>query len=325
METTVMIQPAISIIIPVYNAEKFIGECIQSVMNQTFSEWELVIINDGSTDNSEQICQNYINQDRRIKLYNQVNQGVNQARKNGFVNSVGQYICFLDADDYLPQTALDYLYKQATSRNLDIAMGAIQIEKTVTNNNIEGIFTSTEYINALLMEKCENSLHGKIISRKSFTNDTFCLPQQICHHEDLFLNIMTGINVAKVGIYNELCYCYRYNINSLSNSKTNIPIEHWESIFEILRIQLIKHNQFKDCEKSYRFYVFKTIYHQISLKGKRTSFPIQNNIKPKKPFEHFVYIINYNEKLRDLWCSIKKQQRSIIQFLVEIKHFLASK
>ena len=93
--------PMISIIIPVYNVEKYVGECINSVINQTYTNLEILINNDGSTDNSYQICQSYAQIDPRIKLYSQENKGVSIARNAMLEKAIGEYVLFIDPDDFI--------------------------------------------------------------------------------------------------------------------------------------------------------------------------------------------------------------------------------
>ena len=89
----------VSIIVPVYNASEFITKCIESVINQAYKDFELIIINDGSTDNSLEICQSFAIQDKRIKIVNKENSGVSTSRNIGIKESSGEWIMFLDADD----------------------------------------------------------------------------------------------------------------------------------------------------------------------------------------------------------------------------------
>lgn len=91
----------ISVIIPVYNAEKYIERCINSVVAQTYNNWEMIVINDGSTDNTENIIREKAKADNRIQIYSQNNQGAGIARNNGISKATGEYIVFLDADDYV--------------------------------------------------------------------------------------------------------------------------------------------------------------------------------------------------------------------------------
>ena len=91
----------ISIIIPIYNIKKYLSQTIESVLNQSYSDWELILVNDGSTDGSLEICKEYINKDKRIRLINQNNQGVSWATYNGLQNAKGDFIAFADHDDYM--------------------------------------------------------------------------------------------------------------------------------------------------------------------------------------------------------------------------------
>lgn len=101
-----MINPNISIIIPIYNAEKSLHRCIDSIVNQSYKNWELLLINDGSTDNSSTICDEYVQQDKRIKVFHKPNGGVSSARNIGLDNAKGKWITFVDSDDLLANEAL---------------------------------------------------------------------------------------------------------------------------------------------------------------------------------------------------------------------------
>ena len=91
----------ISVIIPVYNIKQYLSQTIDSVINQTYSDWELILVNDGSTDGSKEICEKYVSMDKRIRLINQTNKGVSWATFNGLQNAKGEYIAFVDADYYV--------------------------------------------------------------------------------------------------------------------------------------------------------------------------------------------------------------------------------
>lgn len=111
----------ISIIVPVYNAELYVGDTVRSILAQTFADYELLIIDDGSTDQSAQICDALAEQDTRIKVIHQSNGGVCAARNKGISLAVGEYICFVDADDYVEPTMLQVLYDNAVEHGVDIS------------------------------------------------------------------------------------------------------------------------------------------------------------------------------------------------------------
>ena len=100
-----------SVIIPVYNSEKYLKECLDSLVNQTFKDFEIICINDGSTDNSKKLLEEYANKDDRINVYSQENQGVGAARNYGMTLAKGKYINFLDSDDILSANALKSAYE----------------------------------------------------------------------------------------------------------------------------------------------------------------------------------------------------------------------
>ncbi|MDR3243909.1 MAG: glycosyltransferase [Elusimicrobiota bacterium] len=112
--------PKLSVVIPIYNAQKYIGQCLDSIINQPFKDIEIICINDGSTDNTLSILKEYASKDSRIIIINQTNQGAGSARNKGIESAKGEYIHFMDADDYLADNAYEELYKKAQENDLDI-------------------------------------------------------------------------------------------------------------------------------------------------------------------------------------------------------------
>lgn len=110
----------ISIIVPIYNAEKYLKECIDSLVNQTKKELEFILVNDGSTDSTENIIKSY--KDKRIKYFKNKNQGIGKTRNFGIEKATGKYIMFLDSDDYLELTACEELYEKAEKDKLDLVI-----------------------------------------------------------------------------------------------------------------------------------------------------------------------------------------------------------
>ena len=113
----------VSVIIPVYNAEKFLDKSVLSVISQSYQNLELILVDDGSTDNSKQICDNYANNDKRIKIINQKNSGPATARNNGVLHAQGEYIFFLDADDLIESFTIEVLTAEYQNNETDLVMG----------------------------------------------------------------------------------------------------------------------------------------------------------------------------------------------------------
>ena len=141
--------PEITIIVPVYNCEIYIEECLKSISAQTFENFEALIVNDGSSDNSETLIMNYVDKDNRFKLLTKENGGQSSARNLGLRCAKGKYIAFLDADDTIKPDFFEKLYTQAEEKNLDIVMSGIE-----THNELTGeIKTDDPYFSLLCFDK----------------------------------------------------------------------------------------------------------------------------------------------------------------------------
>lgn len=123
--------PLVTIIIPIYNAERYIDRCIKSILHQSFNKWELLLVDDGSTDRSNEICEKYALQDNRIKVLHKENGGVSSARNYGICHSRGKWLTFIDIDDYVQDNFLEILIKEATDADL-IVSGAHYINDKIS-------------------------------------------------------------------------------------------------------------------------------------------------------------------------------------------------
>lgn len=143
----------VSIIVPVYNAEKMLPRSIESVLSQPDTDWELLLIDDGSTDNSARVCSDYARQDSRIRLIQDSNHGVSHARNTGIDNALGQYLYFMDADDWLAPNALGELKKQVNTASADVVFTAFYKEYK----------TKTEYISVHQGSGEPNPYHTRLL------------------------------------------------------------------------------------------------------------------------------------------------------------------
>ena len=215
-------KPFVSIIIPIYNNEKYLKQCIDSLINQTLSNIEIICVNDGSTDSSLSIVENYAQQDKRIVIINQNNQGQSLARNKGMEVAQGEYIGFLDSDDWADTQMFEKLYKHAKQYHSDITMCSI----TTFDEYTEKYSTTDPYMTLDLFPK---SFENRLFSNKETFNFIF----RICvtpwnkiyktdflrknnikfveklNYEDNVFSLETMLNTDKISIIKEPLVFYR--------------------------------------------------------------------------------------------------------------------
>ena len=202
----------LSIIIAVYNIEDYIGRCLDSVIKQKGDDIEILIVNDGSTDNSLNICKEYEKKDNRIRIISGKNKGLSTVRNKGYDNSTGEYIWHIDGDDYIEDGSVDILRKYIDKYDIIY----FNYNK-INNNTIEKIKYNKNYDN--LCDKYilgYNVVWNKIIKRNIFDKDRF--PED-CSYNDIYI-IPTLVSKTKNIIFiNEFLYNYVYRDNSLANTR----------------------------------------------------------------------------------------------------------
>lgn len=212
----------VSVIIPVYNTEKYVEKCINSVLNQTLKEIEVIIINDGSTDNSLEII-NKFSVDERIKIISRENKGASKTRNEGLNLSKGKYLYYLDSDDYLEgNDALESLYKKCEDENLDIVI--------FDYYKVEG--NSKKYITTIQEKECINkvkniynmidfngcSIWCKMIKKELYLKNGIKFLEEIFLSEDWNISIKLASKAKKIGKIDKAFYNYiQHNMQGTKN------------------------------------------------------------------------------------------------------------
>lgn len=219
----------VSIIIPCYNAEKTIKRCLESVISQTYKNIEIVIINDGSIDKTDSIIKKYIN-DNRIKYYNRSNHGIGKTRNFGIKEATGEYITFLDSDDYLPNDAIDNLYKLAQKNKLDLVVSDYYVDnKNIKSEKIKSFPITNVKNNPNLIFDINLAPWNKLYKKELIENIKF---EENLKYEDAPFVIESIIKAKKIGKLDKETYYYVVN----PNSETTIRDERIFDIFKILDI-----------------------------------------------------------------------------------------
>lgn len=241
----------ISIIIPVYNLENYIERCLQSVINQTYKNLEIIIVDDGSTDNSSNIINKYTAKDKRISYYKQVNKGPGSARNLGIEKCSGSWIAFVDGDDYLDKNYLKYMISETKKNNCDLVLCNF---KTDVSNNYRNMQKAQMYskkadiANFLLIDTWKNKMctftaFGKLYKSKLIKEKNIRFPDKFYNAEDLIFSIDYWYTVKSFIYINKPLYTHIIHKNSLSTEKVNIKhVYKGRKLFDIKLIEYIKKN-----------------------------------------------------------------------------------
>lgn len=227
----------VSIIVPIYNAEKYLDSCIQSVLRQTYTNWELILIDDGSTDKSGRIAEEYGFADERITVFHQKNLGVSLARNRGIDEATGNYVVFLDADDELIEDCLAKTVNIAEETNADVVAGRSCENQELFQDRI--IWTGAEALeNSLKDHLFTYSAWAKLI-RREFIGKTRFTPDIRINEDSYFVfQLLCKQNVFV--LTNDVIYFYR--ANSESSSRTVFS----EKYFDILKVSDLKYKKIEE-------------------------------------------------------------------------------
>lgn len=217
--------PLISIIVPIYNVEDFLDECIESLINQTYKNIEIILINDGSTDNSAEICNFHAKTDKRIIVIHQKNAGVSNARNKGLVVAKGEYIGFVDSDDWLDHEMYEVMINSLLENKAQLCISTKYYidNKIMSNANIKSeTLNSIESIKKLLLSNFTTSLCSCLYNRNSI--DGIYLNESIHFWEDFEYQFRVLCNIQTVATCNKSFYNYRQREGSANHQQINEKI-----------------------------------------------------------------------------------------------------
>lgn len=256
----------ISVVVAVYNAEKYLHRCIDSILKQTFTDYELILVDDGSTDLSGRICDNYVLVDNRVKVLHKPNGGVSSARQLGLDNSSGEYIIYVDSDDWVDKNYLDKLYANALVENSDIAICDYYEEYPDTSKIVscKPVSECSEDIIKTVFSGYPCFCLNKLVKRSIYTENSVAFPLEISIGEDMYVFVaqcMIGVKISHVAIP---LYHYSINDNSLSTAFTIKNFYDTQRMLELFR-ELMKGHKYLDLCENYivRRIVSRTFYNRL--------------------------------------------------------------
>lgn len=304
----------LSIIIPVYNASKYLEKCLYSIVNQTLNDFEIIVINDGSTDGSKSICQRFEKKFDNILYIETENNGPSHARNLGLKYAKGKYIGFVDADDYIDKTMYEKMLQYAEYFQADITICKyVRVwengEKMISNNYFsDNVLSGSQIKDKILKSYYTNNTEllaspcNKIYLREFILNSKVNFNQDLIRGEDWWFNLLLYEKASRISYIDIPLYMYRQdNMTSIMKKMSINYYEEWKTAREYLNKQ----------NEVYKFKIDYNAYYQELLMNIHSL--LINIVKQKKDIDDIIYDDFYNMVIvYDKNCSMP----------VKIAHFI---
>lgn len=241
--------PAVSVIVPMYNAEPYIGECLSSLLRQTLESIEVICVNDGSADNTLEVARQIVEEDERFSFVSQDNKGLSASRNAGIIRAKGEYVLFLDADDYLEPHALERLFTQASSKALDVLffsartiyegvlMRGVYRDEYTARKNINGVMSGQQLLMQFQSKESFSASAAMQLLRRDFLNEAGVRFYEGILQEDNLFTCLTLAYAKRAAYLNEPLYVRRVHADSIMTSKKTIKhvYGHFKCAYELER------------------------------------------------------------------------------------------
>lgn len=317
-----------SVIVPVYNVESYIEKCLDSLVNQTLKEIEIICINDGSTDRSLEILEKFAQKDSRIKVISQENQGQGVARNNGIKVSRGEYIAFVDPDDWIENNALELAYNMAKENNAEVVhfnyaeyndyskkIKKRSFEKITKKYYGYNIKKNPEYNWHMFKKGCLSNLThmvwNKVYSREFILKNDIKFPPNK-HGEDIVFTQQMLLSASKIYYLDEYLYYYRCRANSAVNSLSDENFCVFDNI-KFLREYLLKQGLYFELEKEFNDYkvgALNLYYNYVELSSRELYKEMSRAITTEKEYKKFIKRTKSNDSFFEKIFSIKNKKEN---------------
>lgn len=330
----------VSVIVPIYNAENFIEECARSILGQTFKNLELILVDDGSKDNSLQICQRIANEDSRVKVFTKENGGTSSAKNLGIENAQGEYIAFCDADDTIDAEYIENLYCGVLLNQVDVCVGSFAFitenkGEIISRKTVEiegGMFNMSEFMKfysrympqAVVGSPCNKLYRRSIVIENSIRFNTKIKNNEDTHFNYEFLAKCKTVYVSEMPYYN-----YINRLNVASASKGFIP-----NIFDIYTLTYNKALDFLKATDTYsqniqfqnQYYIGLVIGAINGIVNGKNDLTVQEkieqieNICNTKEVKEAIKTVKFSDPKKTLIAFlIKKRCSKFLYYLVSLK------
>lgn len=302
-----MSEPIISVIIPVYKVEKYLHKCVSSVMSQSYKNLEIILIDDGSPDNCPKLCDDFALMDSRIKVIHKTNGGLSSARNAGLDIATGDYIAFVDSDDWVENNAYEEMLKLADKSGAEIVCcGAVKtdgekdIEKCFCYYPTGTVCSAKDIVRDILTDKIGSQVWRALYSRKCWEKLRF--PDGRLY-EDIPTTFKAYLMANKVAFIDECYYKYRMNMNGISLAKNPLKPYHiflgFQEIFEFAKKEFFEVSG-NCCARAAHFAISTCFNYYISEENRDLIIlndAMQFLIDNKKVIKNNIKIIPFSRRL----------------------------
>lgn len=290
-----MHQPLISIIVPIYNVEKYLDECVKSIVNQTYKNLEIILVDDGSPDSCPQKCDEWSAKDKRIKVLHKPNGGLSDARNAGIEASKGEFIMFVDSDDFVKDNIVGNLYSLLIKTTADVTCCGIFKYKNgesypVYNEYIKSdvSFTGLEQLKNILNLRTDFSAWGKLYRREAIGNHRFIKGR---YNEDIIFLFELYQSCNLISYTNNRFYYYRDTEGSITNTVSNRTMDALKNANEMEAVVISKNLPVIDDIKNYKCRTYLEIGYSIQRANAQKSFPQETKSTKKHTIQYFGYML----------------------------------
>lgn len=224
-------KPKVTVVVPVYNSSLFLDDCVNSIVSQNFTDFELILINDGSKDNSLMLCHKWASNHPNIRVYDKKNEGVAATRNLGIKVAEGDYICFIDSDDWVGQDYLECLYNAICEENAELVVSGINklynkyTKKYKILKDRNNLYENRKGLLTAILSGTDGGSPCAKLYKTSILREKQILFPSLSNNEDVLFNIEYLFKIERVSFVYKWMYYYRYNPQSLShNAIFNWPI-----------------------------------------------------------------------------------------------------
>ncbi len=312
--------PEISIIVPIYNREKYIKRCIDSILAQSFTDFELILVDDGSTDSSGKICDEYAQKDQRVKVVHEQNNGVSAARNSGLRLAKGTYIMFCDSDDWVEKNWCECLYNGIKNTNIKLAMCGYNIynENCASINQVINYNENEVEVKELVTISFNTALWNKIFIKSKIDEIEIIFPENISLGEDarfIYQYISSFESHDLIFFIDKITYNYQIIEGSLSHK---IIDNYWKLEGELLNIQVDVSLQ-KGADISKYEGIINNKYYGLFIRTIENLFSSDNTNSLYKKYKEFNDIVHSSEFIKTQKSELFKTYPAWYRFLCRHK------